>query len=593
VLVWDLATGQVMMELPGATETGPVLGSTTVAFSPDGSLLLLAGPAEETTIWEVATGQKRVHIENSAVADAAFSSDGSRLALTAAVWQLPAELQVGQKSAAGERTNPVVLTWDDRLFDFNNAILGIQDPSSNVSAYQDTGSVVFSPDGKTLFTTVISSLAVVLDASRGEVQKELREHGGIIHSIAVGPDGKRVATASADGTARVWNVETGEVLLTLEGHQDEVVAIAFHPDGDRLATSSLDGTTRMWDISANERGEWLSLFDHEGEILLAFRPDQASLIVAAEDGAVTNINIPMRMSSYRVQPRASQINSLSLDPEGGRLALGFADGGLVLLDAITGVLLREHETGEAISAIAFSPDGRHLVTGDATGDLTVWDGEGHEALALWAAHDTFVTGLAFSPDGNRLITVGAAGSGKIWETEALLTQQVGNENPKASDNPPPEAQLASLEGHRDLIVSLRSSLDGSRLVTASWDGTAIVWDASSGESLLTLEGHRGQVMDAAYSPDGARIASAGSDGEVIIWDARSGAQLFVLASPDVPLRSLDFSQDGRYLGVAGDDGSVRVYAPLVEDLMGIASGRLTRDLTQAECERYLHLETCP
>jgi WD40 repeat protein len=275
------------------------------------------------------------------------------------------------------------------------------------------------------------------------------------------------------------------------------------------------------------------------------------------------------------------------------LALGYDDGGLILLDAVSGVPLHEAETGEPISAVAFSLDGRHLLAGDAAGKLTLRDSATGDALASWDVHDSYVTGLAISPDGERLTTVSADGRGYIIAFETLLKQQNHADGPHAGGDLPLEATLATLIGHDDLIVSLHSSPDGLRMVTASWDGTAIIWDARNGEPLMTLEGHQGQVMDAAFSPDGARIASVGADGDVIFWDALTGAKLFVLASLDTPLRSLDFDHDGRFLAVAGEDGSVRVYAPLLDDLIMLAESRLTRPLSAAECQLYLHQEICP
>jgi WD40 repeat protein len=144
-----------------------------------------------------------------------------------------------------------------------------------------------------------------------------------------------------------------------------------------------------------------------------------------------------------------------------------------------------------------------------------------------------------------------------------------------------------------VIAHLELNFDGTRYLTASGDGTARVWDVASGDLLLTLAGHNGRVWHAAFSPDGERIATAGADGSLILWDAESGEQLFVLISQPGELLSSAFSSDGKYLAASSADGTVRVYMMPVKELMALAQDRLTRELSEEECRRYLHLERCP
>ena len=82
--------------------------------------------------------------------------------------------------------------------------------------------------------------------------------------------------------------------------------------------------------------------------------------------------------------------------------------------------------------------------------------------------------------------------------------------------------LEVLAGHTGSVVSAAFSPDGTRVVTASDDGTARIWDAASGEELTPLRGHSGWVVSAAFSPDGTRVVTASYDGTARIWDAASG-----------------------------------------------------------------------
>jgi WD40 repeat protein len=157
----------------------------------------------------------------------------------------------------------------------------------------------------------------------------------------------------------------------------------------------------------------------------------------------------------------------------------------------------------------------------------------------------------------------------------------------------PGAKLIELRDHVDVVSSIRFSEDGSRLVTASWDGSAIVWDAASGEALHMLEGHTGRVISADFSPDETLIATAGSDGKVILWDAESGELLFVPGSWDKPLRDVVFTPDGKHLVTSDNGGAIRAYVVPVEELLALAQERVTRSLTEEECRTFLHTDICP
>ena len=75
-----------------------------------------------------------------------------------------------------------------------------------------------------------------------------------------------------------------------------------------------------------------------------------------------------------------------------------------------------------------------------------------------------------------------------------------------------------MRGHADAVQSAAFSPDGSRIVTASWDATARVWDAATGEEIFVLYGHNHNVLSASFSPDGSRIVTASADHTARIWD---------------------------------------------------------------------------
>jgi WD40 repeat protein len=111
--------------------------------------------------------------------------------------------------------------------------------------------------------------------------------------------------------------------------------------------------------------------------------------------------------------------------------------------------------------------------------------------------------------------------------------------------------LAILAGHRRPVYRAEYSPDGAHIVTASFDGTARVWDARTGIELRTLSGHSSGVLSATYSPDGARIVTASWDRTARVWDARTGNQLLTLKDTD-DLTCAVFSPDGSYIATVSE-----------------------------------------
>src|SRR5262249_25642569 len=114
-----------------------------------------------------------------------------------------------------------------------------------------------------------------------------------------------------------------------------------------------------------------------------------------------------------------------------------------------------------------------------------------------------VTGVAFSPDGLRLATASRDETARLWDA------RTGQE-------------LLTLKGHTAQVRSVSFSPDGTRLATTSADGTARLWDARTGQELRALKGHAGWVWCVAFSPDGTRLATASDDKTARLWDSQFG-----------------------------------------------------------------------
>ncbi len=124
----------------------------------------------------------------------------------------------------------------------------------------------------------------------------------------------------------------------------------------------------------------------------------------------------------------------------------------------------------------------------------------------WPDDGARVWSATYSPDGKRIVTASEDKTARVWEAET-------------------GRQVAELKGHGAIVSSAKYSPDGKRIVTASEDKTARVWEAETGRQVAGLKGHRDIVLSAKYSPDGKRIVTASEDKTARVWEAETGRQV--------------------------------------------------------------------
>ena len=142
-------------------------------------------------------------------------------------------------------------------------------------------------------------------------------------------------------------------------------------------------------------------------------------------------------------------------------------------------------------------------------------------------------------------------------------------------------------------VSIHRRGVSEQIVTGSYDRTAIVWDAETGDRLFTLSGHSQGINDVAYSPDGTLIATASVDRSAKLWDANTGELVATLLTSPDKITSVAFSRDGNILALGSETGAIRFYNTHFDSILALARLRVTRSLTEQECRIYLYEEKCP
>lgn len=156
---------------------------------------------------------------------------------------------------------------------------------------------------------------------------------------------------------------------------------------------------------------------------------------------------------------------------------------------------------------------------------------------LLEGHSAAVTSAEFSPEGGRVVTASEDGTAIVWDASTGTL-------------------IVLLQEHSAPLTAAHFDPTGDLVVTAGLDGTARVWDVVSGEELALLTGHEGFVNDARFDPEGERVVTAGEDGSARIWNARTGELLTVLSGYGGAVESVLFHPDGSRVATANDHSTV-------------------------------------
>ena len=480
---------------------------TSVAFSPDGTILASGSGDGTVKLWDVATRTNTATLEDNpyGVESVAFSSDGTTLA-TASLYSI-------KLWDVATRTNTATL--EGEYFE----------------------SVAFSPDGTTLATASWDGIRLWNVATHTSTAiLEETPYGGV-ESVAFSPDGTTLASRGGerrlfDGEIKLWDVATGNAAI-LEGHTRNVSSVAFSPDGTTLASGSKDKTVKLWDVAT--RTNTATLEGHTRAVTsVGFSPDGATIVSGSDDGTVKLWDVATRTNTATLKGHTDEVTSVAFSPDGTIVASGSEDETIKLWD------VAEAAQPHPSELVKISGDDQQGTPGAALPDPLIVEVRDQYGNSLSGVQATFTV---------------TAGEGKLSgqaTVEHVTTDANGRAERTLTLGPGPGTYtLVRVSAGRELVIFSAGTPDIQR----SMDGDYWTWHVPDG-AIARLG--KGWILDIAYSADGTRLAVGSSIG-VWVYNALTGAEIDLLKGHTDAVRSVAFNPNGSTLASGSGDGTIRLW----------------------------------
>jgi len=330
--------------------------------------------------------------------------------------------------------------------------------------------MAFNGDGSLMAVGDISGIISILNAQTHHILwVSSKANFKVVNTIWFTPDSRYCVAAHSNGTVSVWDTESGVMKSSFMEHTKLVQSLRFDADGKTIVSASKDGSIRTWDLESGRELE-VSEISHIAERDLSFQ---------------------------------------SLSPDLRKVAVGFSNGSILLLDRQSGETQDLPKGSDEITNVFFSEDGTCVFAVEGNKKIRVLDGVSGRELTTIDSSDSFFT-VALSPDGERIATSSYNGESKIWAPVELNA----------------ENSVALSTAHEDLVIQATFNTDGDQFVTVSFDGTAKVWNTDSLQLISIFKDHKHELLSAAFSPDGRLVASVSTRGNIRVWETETAKQVF-------------------------------------------------------------------
>lgn len=496
----------------------------SIAISPSGAQLATSSLDKTVRLWNCNDGAQQFEIfHGNWTTGLVFTPDGKRLITgsfslnrTVRIWDTATGLELNTFEDDHESILNIAVNLDGTKIATGGAnhTVFVRDleggePIRMQGNYKGVMRVAFNSDSSRLISGGEDRTIRLWETSTGREILNLHQTPRDVMNLTFLPDGSKIVGGShgnvltlLDGSQ--WTKQEETTHITLSGHQNPVLPIAYHPSRPLIASGSRDGSLRLWDLEANEQDS----FPIGGYIFdVSFNPQGTHILSTGfTDDNMTRVDIrnvlsPTKRRAITTVDRA--IRGARFSPDGQYVVWGGVSN-VQVWDWGSGTLVGSlNDSSRQLWKLAFSPNGRHLVTAHTDGMVRLWDGsrltKPQESRLVYANGSTFLR-PSFSHD-SRFLAVGDF-EGKV----TLLSVVDGT------------TKFSIESAHGEFITCTAFSSDGRFLATGAADRTVRLWDAATGGAVKTFLGHNDLINCLAFSADNSQLASSSDDKTVKIWD---------------------------------------------------------------------------
>jgi WD40 repeat protein len=323
-------------------------------------------------------------------------------------------------------------------------------------------------------------------------------------------------------------------LITRFTHDREVRSVTFSPDGKYVVSGSRDNTARVWEISSGK--EMARMIHNFGVTAVAFSPDSKHVVSSSQDKTARVWEAITGKEVSRMLHEAT-VDIVTFSPDGKYVASGSQDKTARVWNPATGEEFARMPHDSIVNSVAFSPNGKYIVTGD------------NRTARVWR------TGASRAEDlnnfGNRLVSFGLSLMKSLRNVFRIISGMRVQRVKAAS------FQEVARISHTDRVQSVAFSPNSKLVISASGDGTILVWEATTGKKKVHIT-HGHNVAPNAIDSNGIHIVSGSADHTARIWDITTGREIARMTH-DLDVTSVSFSPDGKWVVSTSYDNTARVW----------------------------------
>ncbi|KAF9560734.1 hypothetical protein CPC08DRAFT_464759 [Agrocybe pediades] len=401
----------------------------------------------------------------------------------------------------------------------------------------NVGAVAFSPDGST-FAAGYNDRVNIREVQSGEIVfSSLLEDRARVMSLVFSPDNSKIATLAENRDIWVWDIQTANLIGTLwneQGRLGRTPSLVFSWDSNKLASYSHSVSTMVvWNLSScrvlsgpfetkdlGSYGSFTFTRDDSKILFVQSNLNNAGMVHVLDVRTGSNVAAPFKALAVPADLETTAISVDTTMVDTTIVAGGDFKGVIYVSSNIHSRTIIHHTfVGHrtSVSALAFSRDGKKLVSGSVDGTIRIWEvGTGNLVAGSFEGHLSAILSLGLSSDGTKLMSSAGDKSVRLWDVFANDTNIA----------PPCQsiASSVSVVAWSPDCTTIASGQNSGQ--NSDSDGTVAVWSAHNGEFVIGPFYCQSPILAIAFSPDSSRISAGTKDGTVTSWDLKTGEMVF-------------------------------------------------------------------